>query len=169
MPTLDVYGVHGPLCTTNWDYSTTGDDMTAVAAGSKIKVHYTGTFDDGVVFDSSRQADPFEFEVGSGQVIPGFDNAVIGMKAGESRQVRLEEEDAYGPYNEEMVFDADPSQFEAGLTPEVGQQFQTQMEDGTPLLLRVKAVSDGKITLDANHPMAGKALNFDLEIVAVGE
>ncbi|MFO7578041.1 MAG: peptidylprolyl isomerase [Pelovirga sp.] len=143
--------------------------MTAVATGSKIKVHYTGTFDDGVVFDSSRQAEPFEFEVGSGQVIPGFDNAVIGMKAGESRQVRLEEEEAYGPYNEEMVFDADPSQFEAGLTPEVGQQFQTQMEDGTPLLLRVKAISDGKITLDANHPMAGKALNFDLEIVEVGE
>ncbi len=143
--------------------------MTAVATGSKIKVHYTGTFDDGEVFDSSRQAQqPFEFEVGSGQVIPGFDNAVVGMKAGETKQVRLTEDEAYGPYNQEMVFDADPNQFEDGLSPEVGQQFQTQMQDGTPLLLTVKAVSDDKITLDANHPMAGKALNFDLEVVEVG-
>lgn len=143
--------------------------MTAVATGSKIKVHYTGTFDDGEVFDSSRQAQqPFEFEVGSGQVIPGFDDAVVGMKAGETKQVRLTEDEAYGPYNQEMVFDADPNQFEDGLSPEVGQQFQTQMQDGTPLLLTVKAVSDDKITLDANHPMAGKALNFDLEVVEVG-
>jgi len=143
--------------------------MTAVATGSKIKVHYTGTFDDGEVFDSSRQAEqPFEFEVGAGQVIPGFDNAVVGMKAGETKQVRLTEDEAYGPYNQEMIFDADPNQFEDGLSPEVGQQFQTQMQDGTPLLLTVKAVSDDKITLDANHPMAGKALNFDLEVVEVG-
>ncbi|HMB16512.1 MAG TPA: peptidylprolyl isomerase [Pelovirga sp.] len=142
--------------------------MTAVATGSKIKVHYTGTFDDGEVFDSSRQAEqPFEFEVGAGQVIPGFDNAVVGMKAGDTKQVRLTEEEAYGPYNQEMIFDADPNQFEDGLSPEVGQQFQTQMQDGTPLLLTVKAVSNDKITLDANHPMAGKALNFDLEVVEV--
>jgi len=142
--------------------------MTAVATGSKIKVHYTGTFDDGEVFDSSRQAEqPFEFEVGAGQVIPGFDNAVVGIKAGDTKQVRLSEEEAYGPYNQEMIFDADPNQFEDGLSPEVGQQFQTQMQDGTPLLLTVKAVSNDKITLDANHPMAGKALNFDLEVVEV--
>lgn len=143
--------------------------MTVAATGSKIKVHYTGTFDDGEVFDSSRQAEqPFEFEVGAGQVIPGFDSAVVGMKAGETKQVRLTEDEAYGPYNQEMVFDADPNQFEDGLSPEIGQQFQTQMQDGTPLLLTVKAVSGDKITLDANHPMAGKALNFDLEVVEVG-
>ena len=141
--------------------------MSAIAEGSKVKVHYTGTFDDGEVFDSSRQTDPFEFEVGAGQVIPGLDSAVVGMEAGETKQIRLEEEEAYGPYREEMVFDADPSQFEEGLSPQVGQQFQTQLQDGSPLLLTVKAVEDGKITLDANHPMAGKALNFDLEIVDV--
>ena len=141
--------------------------MTAVAAGSKVKVHYTGTFDDGEVFDTSREAQPFEFEVGTGQVIPGFDKALIGMKVGDTKQVRLPEEEAYGPYNQEMVFDADPSQFEEGLTPEIGQQFQTQMQDGTPLLLTVKSVEDGKITLDANHPMAGKALNFDLEVIEI--
>mgnify|MGYP001046504011 CR=1 FL=1 len=141
--------------------------MTAVAAGNKVKVHYTGTFDDGEVFDSSRQTQPLEFEVGSGQVIPGFDNAVVGMKAGETKKVRLPEEEAYGPYNDEMVFDADASQFEEGMDPQVGQQFQTQMQDGSPLLLTVKAVEGDKVTLDANHPMAGKALNFELEVVEV--
>ncbi len=141
--------------------------MTAVTDGNKVKVHYTGTFDNGEVFDTSRQSQPLEFEVGSGQVIPGFDNAVKGMKIGETKTVRLPEEEAYGPYNEAMIFEADPSQFEEGLSPEVGQQFQTQMEDGSPLLLTVKAVEDGKITLDANHPMAGKTLNFELELVAI--
>ena len=141
--------------------------MSAVVAGKKVKIHYTGTFDNGEVFDSSREAAPLEFEVGSGQVIPGFDNAVIGMKVGEQKQVRLPEDEAYGPYNQEMVFDADPNQFADGLTPEVGQQFQTEMEDGTPLLLTVKSVEGGKIRLDANHPMAGKVLNFELEVVEI--
>ncbi|WP_029916268.1 FKBP-type peptidyl-prolyl cis-trans isomerase [Pelobacter seleniigenes] len=141
--------------------------MTAVAAGNKIKVHYTGTLDNGEVFDSSREAEPLEFEVGAGQVIPGFDQAVVGMQVGESKQVRIPEDEAYGPYNDNMVFDADPSQFEEGLSPQVGQQFQTQMQDGTPLLLTVKSIEDGKIMLDANHPMAGKALTFDLEVVEI--
>jgi len=141
--------------------------MSAVIVGNRVKIHYTGTFDDGEVFDSSREADPLEFEVGTGQVIPGFDNAVVGMKVGETKQVRLPENEAYGPYNQEMVFDAAPDQFEEGLIPEVGQQFQTTMEDETPLLLTVKSVEDGKIVLDANHPMAGKTLNFDLEVVEI--
>jgi len=79
----------------------------------------------------------------------------------------LLEDEAYGPYNPEMVFDADPSQFEEGMALEIGQQFQTQMEDGTPLLLTVKSIEGEKITLDANHPMAGKVLNFDLEVVEI--
>ena len=141
--------------------------MSAVLAGNKVKIHYTGTFDDGEIFDSSRDADPLEFEVGTGQVIPGFDNAVVGMKVGETKQVCLPENEAYGPYNQEMVFDAEPDQFEEGLIPEVGQQFQTQLEDETPLLLTVKSVKDGKVVLDANHPMAGKTLNFDLEVIEI--
>jgi FKBP-type peptidyl-prolyl cis-trans isomerase 2 len=141
--------------------------MSAVVAGKKVKIHYTGTFDGGEVFDSSRETEPLEFEVGTGQVISGFDNAVMGMKVGEQKQVRLPEEEAYGPYSQEMVFDADPNQFEDGLTPEIGQQFQTELEDGTPLLLTVKSAEDGKIVLDANHPMAGKTLNFDLEVVEI--
>ena len=142
--------------------------MSAVAVGNKVKIHYTGTFDNGEVFDSSRDAEPLEFEVGSGQVIPGFDSAVVGMKVGETKQVRLLEDEAYGSYNPEMVFDADMDQFEEGLLPEEGQQFQTQLEDETPLLLTVKSVAEGQVVLDANHPMAGKTLNFDLEVVEIG-
>ncbi len=139
-----------------------------VVAGNKVKLHYTGTLDNGEVFDSSRERDPFEFEVGAGQVIPGFDQAVVGMSVGDTKKVHIPEEEAYGPYNEEMVFAADPNQFEEGLSPELGQQFQTQMPDGTPLLLTVKELTaDGKIMLDANHPMAGKALNFDLELLEI--
>jgi len=141
--------------------------MSVVVIGNKVKIHYTGTFDDGEVFDSSRDTEPLEFEIGTGQVIPGFDAAVVGMKVGEIKKVRLLEDEAYGPYNEEMVFDAEPGQFEEGLIPEVGQQFQTQLEDETPLLLTVKSVDGDKVVLDANHPMAGKTLNFDLELVEI--
>jgi FKBP-type peptidyl-prolyl cis-trans isomerase 2 len=141
--------------------------MSAVAVGNKVKIHYTGTFDNGEVFDSSRETEPLAFEVGTGQVISGFDNAVVGMKIGETKKVRLPENEAYGPYKEEMVFDAAPDQFEEGLLPEVGQQFQTHLEDETQLLLTVKLVEDGRVVLDANHPMAGKTLNFDLAVVAI--
>ena len=141
--------------------------MSTVTTGSKVKINYTGKFDDGEIFDSSQDAEPLAFEVGTGQVISGFDQAVIGMQIGETKDVRLQEDEAYGPYNKEMVFPASPDQFEAGLIPEVGQQFQTEMEDGTPLLLTVRAAEGDKIILDANHPMAGKVLNFHLEVVAI--
>ena len=139
----------------------------AVEAGSKVKVHYTGTFDNGEVFDSSRETDPLEFEVGASQVIPGFDQAVQGMAVGEVKQVRIPEADAYGAYNPEMVFKTDHSQFEEGTTPQVGQQFQAETPDGQPLFLTVKSVTEDEIMMDANHPMAGKDLNFELELVEI--
>jgi FKBP-type peptidyl-prolyl cis-trans isomerase 2 len=141
--------------------------MSAAAQGNKVKVHYTGTFDDGATFDSSAGQDPLEFEVGGGQVIPGFEQAVIGMKVGESKKVRIPEIDAYGPHNPEMVIESDLGQFEEGLCPEVGQQFQTEMEDGQPVLLTVVEVEGEKVTMDANHPMAGKDLNFEIELVEI--
>jgi peptidylprolyl isomerase len=138
----------------------------SAAAGSKVKVHYTGTFDDGEVFDSSRERDPMEFEVGAREVIPGFDDALIGMTVGESKQVRIPEEEAYGSYNPEMVMDVAPDQFEEGMKVEIGQQFQVEMGEA-PVVLTVKEVHEDKIMLDANHPMAGKTLNFDIELVEI--
>ena len=141
--------------------------MSAAVEGNKVKVHYTGTFDDGETFDSSQGQDPLEFEVGGGQVIPGFEQAVVGMKIGESKKVRIPETEAYGPHNPEMVIESDMSQFEEGLNPEVGQQFQTEMEDGQPVLLTVVEVEGDKVVMDANHPMAGKDLNFEIELVEI--
>lgn len=141
--------------------------MSSAAVGTKVKVHYTGTFDDGEVFDSSRERDPMEFEVGAQEVIPGFDQALVGMKIGDSKQVRLPEDDAYGPYNAEMVMEVAPDQFEEGMKVEIGQQFQVEMGEGNEVVLMVKEVHDDKIVLDANHPMAGKTLNFDIELVEI--
>ncbi len=141
--------------------------MSVAAEGNKVKVHYTGTFDDGETFDSSEGQDPLEFEVGGGQVIPGFEQAVVGMKVGESKKVRIPEDNAYGSHNPEMVIETDLAQFEEGLEPEVGQQFQSELDDGQPVLLTVVGVEGEKVTLDANHPMAGKDLNFEIELVEI--
>lgn len=139
----------------------------AAEAGKKVKVHYTGTLDDGQVFDSSREKQPLEFELGAGQVIPGFDQAVTGMEIGESKKVTIPEAEAYGPYNQEMVFTTDKSQFDEGVEPQVGQQFQAQTPDGQPLFLVVKEITDEGIVMDANHPMAGKDLTFELELMEI--
>lgn len=139
----------------------------AAEAGNKVKIHYTGTFDDGEVFDSSRKSQPLEFELGAGQVIPGFDRAVLGMEVGESKQVRIPEADAYGAYNQEMIFTTDLSQFDEGVVPQVGQQFQAETPDGDPMMLTVKSVNEDEIVMDANHPLAGKDLNFALELIEI--
>jgi len=99
--------------------------------------------------------------------MPGFDQAITGMEVGESKKVRIPEAEAYGPYNPEMVFTTDKSQFDEGVDPQVGQQFQAQTPEGQPMFLVVKEVGDEGIVMDANHPMAGKDLNFDLELVEI--
>ncbi|KIH78035.1 FKBP-type peptidyl-prolyl cis-trans isomerase 2 [Geoalkalibacter ferrihydriticus] len=139
--------------------------MAPVKSGDTAKVHYTGTLDDGTVFDSSRERDPLEFQVGAGQLIEGFDQAVVGMTPGETKKVKIPAEKAYGPHRTEMVIDVDKKQFPEGLNPEVGQQLQTQDNQGQPLIVTVIDIEDDKVTLDANHPLAGKDLNFELELV----
>lgn len=135
--------------------------------GDTVAVHYTGKLDDGEVFDSSQGRDPLEFQVGGGQVIPGFDEAVQGLAVGESREVRLEPEQAYGEPSDEMVVDVDPSQFPADAEPTVGQQVQVQVAPGQNRVATIQDVSDEAIKLDLNHPLAGKALTFDLELVDI--
>jgi peptidylprolyl isomerase len=142
--------------------------MRQVKQRDTVFVHYTGTLTDGSVFDTSRGQDPLKFVVGDGQLIRGFDQALPGMHEGELKTVQIPAADAYGSHSEEMVFKVNRSQFEEALTPEVGQQFQVTASDGQPLIVTVTHIDGDTITLDGNHPLAGKDLTFEIELVKIG-
>lgn len=141
--------------------------MAQVEDGNTVKVHYTGKFEDGTVFDTSADRDPLEFTIGRGQLIPGFEQAVIGMSPGESKTVNIPADEAYGQHNAEMLTEVDRSQFPADLNPEVGQQLQLNRPDGQTVVVTVASVSESTVTLDANHPLAGKDLIFDIQLVEI--
>ena len=141
--------------------------MSQAKSGDTVKIHYTGTLSDGSQFDSSAGRDPLEFELGSGQVIPGFDNAVEGMAVGDSKNVQIAPEDAYGPRHEQLIQEVPKTALPEDMKPEVGMGLQSQTPDGQIMQLTVTEVGDATITVDANHPLAGKTLNFDIELVAI--
>jgi len=141
--------------------------MSQAKSGDSVKIHYTGTLDDGTQFDSSAGREPLAFELGSGQVIPGFEKAVDGMSVGESKTVNIQAEDAYGPHNAQMVQEVPRSALPDDLTPEVGMGLQAQGAEGQVANLVVTSVEDDSITVDGNHPLAGKALNFEIELVSI--
>jgi peptidylprolyl isomerase len=142
--------------------------MSNAKAGDTVKIHYTGKLDDGTQFDSSAGRDPLEFELGGGQVIPGFDSAVDGMSVGESKSVRIEPDQAYGERHEQLVQEVPRSALPDDLEPQVGMGLQSQSPDGQVMMLMVTSVDEDSVTLDANHPLAGQALNFDIELVEIG-
>jgi len=133
--------------------------------GSKVKVHYTGKFEDDNVFDTSKDKEPLEFTVGSGQLIPGFEQGVVGLNAGDKKTIELEPEQAYGPVREDLVNEVPKENLPEGV--EVGQALQAQTEQG-PVMVRVVELNETMGKVDANHPLAGKKLIFDLEVVEVG-
>ncbi len=141
--------------------------MTAAKSGDSVKIHYTGTLEDGTTFDSSEGRDPLEFTLGSGQVIVGFEEAVTGMKAGEKKNVLIPADKAYGQRNEEMVITAPREQVPADINPEVGQQLQMAGPNNQPIVVLITKITDEHIILDANPPLAGKDLNFAIELVAI--
>lgn len=141
--------------------------MSQAKAGDKVRIHYTGKLDDGTQFDSSEGRDPLEFELGAGNVIPGFDEAVDGMAVGENKSVSIQPEKAYGPRHDQLVQQVPKSALPEEIEPAVGMQLQTQTPDGQPMPLIVTEVSDDEITVDGNHPLAGQALNFDIELVEI--
>ncbi len=141
--------------------------MAVVQQGDRVKVHYTGTYDDGSEFDSSAGGTPLEFTVGQAQVIPGFENAVVGMAVEDKKQVRLESADAYGDYDEDQLATVERSMLPEDMQLEVGMQLQSDTEIGVPLMVTIAGIDGDQITLDGNHPMAGKALNFALQVVEI--
>lgn len=141
--------------------------MSQATTGDKVKIHYTGTLEDGKQFDSSEGREPLEFELGAGQVVPGFEKAVSGMAVGESKSVTIAPEDAYGQRNDQAVQEVPKTALPEELVPEAGMMLQAQNQDGQAVQLTVVAVDDETITVDANHPLAGKTLNFDISLVEI--
>ena len=140
--------------------------MAQAKSGDTVRVHYTGRLEDGSVFDSSEGREPLEFVLGAQQVIPGFEEAVDGLSPGEERSVSIPADRAYGPRREEMVLVVGRDQFPDEIQPEVGQQLQMS-QDGQVAIVTITGVSDADVTLDANHPLAGKDLQFDVQLVEI--
>lgn len=141
--------------------------MSQAKTGDTVRVHYTGKLDDGIEFDSSAGREPLEFALGSGQVIPGLDKAVEGMKVGESKSERIPAEEAYGPRQEQLIQEIPKSALPDDLDPSVGMSLQAKQPDGEVIKLVVTAVAEESITVDGNHPLADQALNFDIELVEI--
>ena len=141
--------------------------MSNAQSGDKVRIHYTGKLDDGTQFDSSRGRDPLEFKLGDGAIIPGFEKAVDGMAVGDSKSVTIPPEDAYGERHEQLVQDVPKSALPDDIEPAVGMQLQSQTPDGQVMQLVVTGVSDDAVTVDGNHPLAGKNLNFEIELVEI--
>lgn len=139
--------------------------MSKVKEGDTVKVHYTGTLKNGEVFDTSKDREPLEFTLGQGQLIPGFENAVIGLSVGESTSVDIPSKEAYGEEREDLVINVPKDQLPSDVEPQVGMQLQVNQQNGQPVPVRIKEVGDTELTLDANHPLAGKDLSFEIKVV----
>jgi peptidylprolyl isomerase len=143
------------------------EDLKMANDGDTVRVHYTGKLEDGTVFDSSLERDPLEFTLGKDMIIPGFQAAVRGMNVGQSKTVTLPPEEAYGPHFDEMVLVLERELLPPEIEPAVGQQLQMQQESGREFIARITDVSEATITVDANHPLAGKDLTFEIELVEI--
>jgi peptidylprolyl isomerase len=141
--------------------------MAQAKSGDTVKVHYTGKLEDGTVFDTTTGRSPLEFTIGEGRLIPDFERAVIGMAPGESKSLQVASENAYGPHREEMVMTIARQDIPEGLNPQVNQTLQVQQSDNQPFVVTVTEVSEEGITLDANHPLAGKDLIFDIQLAEI--
>ena len=135
--------------------------------GDTVRVHYTGTLEDGTTFDTSVGREPLEFTLGEGKMIPGFEKAVYGLTVGKSKTVTIPAEEAYGPHRDDLVIVVEREQLPADLDPKVDQQLQMQQTDGRTAVVIVTDVSETTITVDANHPLAGKDLTFEIELVEI--
>lgn len=142
--------------------------MAQAKAGDQVSLHYTGTLNDGTVFDSSKGREPLEFTLGANQVIPGFDQAVMGMSPGDTRTVHIPVDQAYGPRRDDMILEVSPQEFPPDVEPRVGDRLQIRQANGASFQVTVSDVREDAVTLDGNHPLAGEDLNFEIELIAIG-
>jgi peptidylprolyl isomerase len=141
--------------------------MRQAKEGDTVRIHYTGTLDDGTEFDSSSGRDPIEFTLGSKSVIAGFENGVMGMQVGDQKKIHIPADEAYGEHNDALVEEVPLQQFPQDLELQVGMQLHAQSPNGENFNVVVTALSEASATIDGNHPLAGEALNFELELVEI--
>ena len=135
--------------------------------GDTVKVHYTGKLEDGTIFDSSRDREPFELTIGSGDAIPGFEKSIVGMAIGDTKTITIPPEEAYGPRRDNLVMTVSKDEFPPNITPSVGQQLQMKRANGNIVNVTITDVMQDSVTFDANHPLAGKTLIFEIELVEI--
>lgn len=141
--------------------------MTEAKQGDTVKVHYQGTLTDGTVFDSTYEQEPLEFTIGEGKIIPGFEESVVGMEEGQTKDVSVQPEQAYGDYNENGVVNFPRENLPEDINPELGMTLQMTTPEEQTVYVTVTEIEDETITLDANHPLAGKDLHFQIELLEV--
>lgn len=141
--------------------------MPSAKSGDTVKVHYKGTLADGTEFDSSLDREPFVFTLGENMVIPGFENAIIGMEVGETKSVTIPSNDAYGPYRQDLVVEIEKALIPPNINPELGMVLQLQSEEGEITNVTVTEISENTVTLDGNHPLAGQDLTFEIQLLEI--
>lgn len=141
--------------------------MSKVKDGDTVRVHYTGKLENGEVFDTSKELEPFEFTVGNKAVIPGFEKGVVGMEVGDTKTIEIPPEEAYGAKQDQLVVEVNKSEFPDDITPTIGQRLQIRQQDSNPIIVTITDLTEDIITLDANHPLAGYTLFFDVEVIEI--
>ena len=141
--------------------------MSKAKHGDTVQIHYTGALEDGTIFDSSREREPLEFTIGSGMVIPGFEAAVDGMAVGENKKVDIQPAEAYGEFNDNLVVHLKRSLLPSHIEPEVGLNLQIRDAEGQTGQVMITEVAENEIVVDGNHPLAGKTLVFQLELMGI--
>jgi len=142
-------------------------NMAKAKTGDRVKVHFEGYLVDGTVFGSSMDDEPFEFTIGEKNMLPGFENAVVGMQKGDTKTITLPPEEAYGPHKKELVHVMDKSSFPQEINLEIGKRLQVRTQDGRSAIVTIKDFTEDNIVIDENDPLAGKTLTFKVELVEI--
>jgi len=142
-------------------------NMTKAKTGDRVKVHFEGYLVDGTVFGSTTDEKPFEFIIGDKNMLPGFENAVVGMQKGDTKTITLPPEEAYGPHKKELVHVMDQSSFPQEINLEIGKRLQVRTQDGRSAIVTIKDFTEDNIVIDENDPLAGKTLTFKIELVEI--